>query len=112
MNNNSLGQSLLVSQQNILPAAIKQQHFVPGNIQKGQLYYGLYGGNFTNLDIGTTGEVLMVISGVPTWTQYPQAGVAADRPSGGRFVADMYFATDTFAFSVWTGAAWKSTTMS
>lgn len=37
-------------------------------------------------------------------------GLAADRPDGSTFVK-AYFATDTFALSIWTGNAWKSVTL-
>jgi hypothetical protein len=37
-------------------------------------------------------------------------GVAADRPTEGT-VYPVYFATDTFALSCWTGSVWKSVTL-
>lgn len=45
------------------------------------------------------------------------AGHAADRPSSDYLLrrgsgAHIYFATDTFVLSVWTGTAWKSVTLS
>lgn len=37
-------------------------------------------------------------------------GLAADRPDGSSHVK-CYFATDTFVLSIWTGTAWKTTTL-
>lgn len=37
-------------------------------------------------------------------------GKAADRPNGSSHVK-MYFSTDTFVLSVWTGSAWKTVTL-
>lgn len=39
------------------------------------------------------------------------SGLSADRPTAPTKVT-LYFATDTFALSVWTGSAWKSVTLS
>lgn len=39
-----------------------------------------------------------------------QTGTAAKRPDGSSHTK-AYFATDTLAFSIWTGSAWKSTTL-
>jgi len=99
-----------IGQMDIIPGEIKQRHLVPGNIQTGQIYYGLYGGNFTVLDIGQPGQVLMVVNGQPSWQNFPPTGTS--RPTSGRFIGDQYFNTSTGVFSIWTGAAWLSTTLS
>lgn len=101
----------LITAPQILPGAIKQLHLSPNIPRKGDIYYGRDGANFINLGIGTTGQQLMVINGLPSWQSFPRTGVAASRPTSGRFTGDQYFATDTFALSVWTGALWKSTTL-
>lgn len=38
-------------------------------------------------------------------------GLAANRPDGSTEVK-CFFATDTFVLSIWTGSAWKTTTLS
>lgn len=38
-------------------------------------------------------------------------GLAADKPTVGREPGSIWFATDTGALSIWTGTAWKSTTL-
>ena len=101
----------LVTQELIAPAAIKQQHLVANPVRTGDLYYGLYGGNFTGLAVGTTGQVLMVIGGFPSWQSFPETGLAAAKPTSGRFTGDQYYSTDTKVFNVWDGAAWRTTTL-
>ena len=96
----------------LIPGSVKQRSLAASSaIAKGDLYYGDGGNNFVKFAIGTTGQQLMVIGGIPTWATFPQTGTAANRPSAGRFTGDQYFATDTLAFSAWTGSAWKSTTL-
>lgn len=103
--------SLFITQENISPSAIKQRHLVSSPSQKGMIYYGKDGNSFSALSIGTTGQILTVVAGVPAWSSFPRTGVAASRPSSGRFTGDMYFSTDTFVLSAWTGSAWKTTTL-
>lgn len=97
--------------QNIAPGGVFQYHLVVVPTQKGDLYYGNDGIRFTQLKIGTTGQQLMVIGGVPAWASFPQTGTGANRPTSGRFTGDQYYATDTKVFSVWDGAAWRTTTL-
>ena len=40
--------------------------------------------------------------------RYIRAGTAANRPTSGEKAGAIYFATDTFDLSVWTGSAWKT----
>ena len=101
----------LMFQQNIAPAAVKQQHLVPHPCQKGDIYYGYDGINFKRIAIGLVGQVLTVVNGIPAWKYLLTTGAAASRPSAGTFAGQQYYATDTFAFSVWSGSVWKSTTL-
>lgn len=57
----------VIGQMDILPGEIKQRHLVPQPVNTGDTYYGLYGGNFTRLSIGSSNQVLAVKSGVPAW---------------------------------------------
>jgi hypothetical protein len=110
---NTQQQSQLVTQQMILPGTIKQRHLVGNPTQVGDMYYGLDGNSFANLPIGSEAAVLSVASGVPVWQAYRfPTGLAASRPSSGTVAGQMFFATDTFVLSVWSGAAWKTTTLS
>lgn len=104
--------ALFITQESIGQGAIKQRHLVPSPTRKGDLYYGKDGNSFANLPIGKVGQVLTVSGGVPIWQYLLTTGVAANRPTTGAFTGAQYFATDTFALSVWTGAAWKSVTLS
>lgn len=64
---NKIGSPIpIISQQNIAPGAIKQRHLVPSPTQKGDMYYGSNGG-FANLPVGTSGQVLTILNGVPVW---------------------------------------------
>jgi hypothetical protein len=56
-----------ISQQDIIPAAIKQRHLTPSPAQPGDLYYGKDGNSFESLPIGANGQILTVASGVPAW---------------------------------------------
>lgn len=38
-------------------------------------------------------------------------GTAANRPTSGNPSCYAYFSTDTFVLSIWTGAVWKTTTL-
>lgn len=44
--------------------------------------------------------------------RFIRSGVAASRPTAGERSGAIYFATDTFVLSVYTGSAWKTTTLS
>jgi len=47
--------------------------------------------------------------------RFIRSGLAADRPTSGEGTTSgsaMYWATDTFVLSIWTGSAWKTTTLS
>lgn len=106
-NNKSFG--VLFTQDAILPGIIKERHLVAGaGAKQGDLVYSNNFGGFINLVIGNTGQVLMVIGGVPTWQTYPQTGLVANLPSSGRFAGDMYLATNGPTIYFWTGSAWKS----
>lgn len=56
-----------VLSQNIAPGAINQQHLLPSPVAKGDIYYGRDGVHFARLPIGTTGQVLTVAGGIPTY---------------------------------------------
>lgn len=103
---------LQITQDALLPGIVKERHLVAGKGAKGDMVYGDAHGGFTNIAIGSTGQVLMVIGSIPSWQTYPQAGLATNRPSSGRFTGDMYLNTDTPSISFWTGSAWKSATLS
>lgn len=112
-NNKSSQQNFfpLIFQQNIAPGVIKQQHLLPSPTRAGDLYYGKDGVNFSNLKIGSTGQILMVIAGVPAWVSFPQTGIATARPTSGRFTGDQWYSTDTKVFSLWDGSTWRTTTL-
>ncbi len=57
----------LITGEMIAPGAVTQRHLYPGNSNIGDLYYGKDGVRFSELTIGTSGQVLTVTSGVPTW---------------------------------------------
>lgn len=61
------GSSLFNTQQDMAPGAVKQRHLVPSPTQPGDLYYGKDGNSFTNLSAGTSGQVLTISNGVPSW---------------------------------------------
>lgn len=44
--------------------------------------------------------------------RFIRSGTAANRPTSGEKAGACWFATDTFVFSVWTGSAWKTVTLS
>ena len=44
--------------------------------------------------------------------RFIRSGVAASRPTSGEKEGAIYFATDTFVLSCWTGSSWKTTTLS
>lgn len=75
MDKENLGFSIQVGQSDILPGSIKQRHLVPSVVRKGDLYFGLNGGNFSSIEIGATGQILAVEDGLPAW-------VNATGPSG------------------------------
>ena len=102
----------LIFQQDIASGAIKQQALVPSPCQKGDIYYGGDGVNFKRVGIGLSNQVLTVISGVPTWKYLLTTGIASARPTSGTFAGQQFFSTDTWVLSIWTGAAWKTTTLS
>jgi hypothetical protein len=62
-----MSQNVAITQESIVPGAIKQRHLVASPTRIGDLYYGKDGNSFTNLGIGTEGQVLTVSSGVPSW---------------------------------------------
>lgn len=109
---NSKKPTIHVYQQDIVPNAIVQSHLNPYSPSKGDLYYGKDGVRFERLGAGSTGQVLQISNGVPTWGSVINTGAAASRPSSGTFIGQAYFSTDTFALSIWTGSAWKSVTLS
>ena len=43
--------------------------------------------------------------------RFIRSGTAANRPTSGEKAGAAWFATDTFVLSVWTGSAWKTTTL-
>lgn len=104
-------QPFVATQANIGAAAVKQRHLVAQPTQPGDMYCGLDGNSFSNIPIGTSGQVLMVVSGFPAWVSLLTTGVAANRPSSGTFTGQMYLSTDTDVLSVWNGSAWKTTTL-
>jgi hypothetical protein len=44
--------------------------------------------------------------------RFVRCGLAAARPTAGERAGAIYFATDTFVLSVYTGSAWKDETLS
>ena len=59
----------LISQDQIIPGGIKQQHLAASSvIAKGDLYYGDGGNNFVRLPAGVDGQTLKNVSGVPVWS--------------------------------------------
>ncbi|MBU6501181.1 MAG: hypothetical protein KGI72_05140 [Patescibacteria group bacterium] len=57
-----------ITQDALLPGIIKERHLVVGSgANKGDLIYSDANGGFTNLGIGTAGQVATVVGGVPTW---------------------------------------------
>jgi hypothetical protein len=98
--------------ESILPGGIRPQNLVPNPVAKGDIFFTGPNANFNRVGIGTTGQVLQVVGGVPTWGSAPLSGLATNRPVSGRFVGDMYINTDTPSLSVWIGASWKSSTLS
>lgn len=44
--------------------------------------------------------------------RFLRSGLAAARPTAGERAGAVFFATDTFVLSVWTGALWKDETLS
>jgi len=109
--NQGQGLILTIGQESILPSAIKPRHLLSSPVIDGDLYYSA-NGSFARIPVGKTGQQLIVIGGVPTWGNFPLSGLAANRPTSGRFTGDQYLNTDTPSLSVWTGSAWKSTTLS
>ena len=102
----------LITSEMLAPGIVKARHLYAYNPATGDIYYNQNGSRLSNLSIGDSGQILMVVDGLPSWQVFPQTGVAANRPTNGRFTGDQFFATDTFALSVYTGSAWKSTTLS
>ena len=91
----------------IVPGAIKQRHLLPSPVRKGDIYYG-DNGYFKSVALGSTGQTLMVIGGVPVWGSFPVTGIATARPTSGRFTGDLFYATDTKVLSLWDGGAWRT----
>ncbi len=60
------GLSVLITQEMIAPGAVRPLHLVPAPIALGDIYYSK-GINFGTLGIGTTGQVLTVAKGIPSW---------------------------------------------
>jgi hypothetical protein len=100
-----------IRQEMILPGVIKQRHLVSSPTQVGDMYYG-NGNSFLNLPAGIAGQVLTISGGVPVWSYLLTTGLAASRPTAGSFAGQQFFSIDTFVLSIWTGAAWKTTTLS
>lgn len=60
-----------ITQDAILPGTIKERHLVAGaGANNGDLVYSSQGG-FTNLGIGSSGQVLEVSGGLPSWQTLP-----------------------------------------
>lgn len=79
-----------ITQDQILPGAVKPRHLAVSPQAAGVVYYS-DGTNFVGI--------------IP-------AGLAANRPTAGTFKGQTYFATDTLVLSAWTGALWKNVTLS
>ena len=60
--------SIRVYQEDIVPGAVTQPALSAGGNQKGDLYYGQDGVRFARLPIGSSGQTLRSIAGIPTWT--------------------------------------------
>lgn len=67
--------SAIVGQQNLLPSSVKQRHLVGNPSQPGDMYYGQDGNNFARVGIGTEGQGLTVLGGIPTWNS--QIGIVS-----------------------------------
>jgi hypothetical protein len=71
-------------------------NFASGAITTGDLLYGSGAGSISNLTIGTTGQILQVSGGVPTWTATSSLGIddtiitvaATDTPATEKASAD------------------------
>lgn len=100
-----------ITQDQILPSAVKPRHLVVSPQINGQLYYG-DGTNFVGILPGDVGQVLTIAGSIPTWSYLLQTGIAASRPVSGAFVGAQYFSTDTFTLSIWDGSAYESVTLS
>lgn len=88
----------LITQHQIISGTIKPRHLVASaTVANGDTFYS-NGTSFVKLSPGSSYQEKRIVSGVPAWITFPQTGVAASRPSSGRFAGDQYFATDTFAF--------------
>lgn len=67
-NNQGGGLRIQLSQADIPTGTIKPRHLAKSlTLEKGALYYVDENGEFTKLAIGTTGQVLTVVDGVPAW---------------------------------------------
>jgi hypothetical protein len=104
------GGSSWILPQHIIPGGIRPQHLVPNPVQQGDIFFTGGNANFNRVGIGTTGQVLQVVAGVPTWGSATNSGIATARPTSGRYLSDMYYATDTNVLSIWNGTGWKSST--
>lgn len=71
-----------VSQDQIIPGAVKQRHLQSSPTQKGDMYYGKDGNSFANLPIGGTGALLNVKAGVPAWVAAGATGALLNIASG------------------------------
>lgn len=104
-------QFVKVYQQNIVVAAVKPRHLVvPITPKLGDTFFS-NGTDFVKLSPGLVGQVLTIANGIPTWGYTTGTGLAASRPATGLYTGYSYFSTDTFVFSVWTGSAYKTTTL-
>lgn len=66
--NDSGGIGVLISQDMILPGAIKPRHLQKSDtLAEGDTYYVDSNGNFARLGIGATGSIMDVSSGIPAW---------------------------------------------
>lgn len=71
MDDKETDQSIIITQESIVPGSIKQRHLVPSPTQVGDLYYGRDGNSFGRIGVGTTGQVLTVSGGEPAWQSLP-----------------------------------------
>lgn len=67
-NNQGGGLRIQISQYDIPPGTVKPRHLAKTlTLAKGDIYYVDANGEFTKLAIGTAGQVLTVVDGVPAW---------------------------------------------
>lgn len=56
-----------IGQMDVLPAATKQAHLVAGEMAAGDLYFGDGANNFTRLPVGSTGQLITSVNGLPAY---------------------------------------------